>query len=146
MKKLLALMMMLGLGLFMSPLAGATGAGGYTLDEEAVDQMFASAVEISVHDLEQRALDFPTSGQFSVAEDSKDAIVAWVLCWFLGGVGIHRHYLGTKSNMWALYCFTCGGVFGIVTFVDWVVLLVNGVVNEDLSKYRDNPNFVMWMD
>jgi hypothetical protein len=41
------------------------------------------------------------------------------------------------------YIFTCFGIFGIVPLVDWIVLLI-GLVNDDISKYEDNDKFFMW--
>jgi TM2 domain-containing membrane protein YozV len=69
--------------------------------------------------------------------------VSFALCWVVGGFGVHRHYMGTKSSMWAIYTFTCGGIFGIVTFVDWIVLLI-GAIDGDISKYVNNNSFFMW--
>jgi hypothetical protein len=44
---------------------------------------------------------------------------------------------------WVGYILTCGGIFGIVPFVDWIVLLI-GLVEDDISKYVNNPKFFMW--
>ncbi|HQB78543.1 MAG TPA: NINE protein [Tenuifilaceae bacterium] len=62
----------------------------------------------------------------------------------VGGFGIHRHYLGTKGSMWAIYFFTCGGIFGIVPMVDWIVILVDGILNKNIDKYTNNEKFFMW--
>ena len=40
------------------------------------------------------------------------------------------------------YILTCGGC-GIVATVDWIVLLI-GLINNDISKYVNNPKFFMW--
>jgi len=110
----------------------------YKVDHSSIDAIIDNAVEIS---LLNAAFDFNSSTALLSA--SPEPWVAFALCWVVGWCGIHRHYLGSKDTMWALYFFTCGGVFGIVTFVDWVVLLV-GAINEDVSKYVDNPKFIMW--
>ena len=68
---------------------------------------------------------------------------AFAICWVVGHFGIHRRYLGTKSSMWAIYTFTCGGIFGIVPMVDWVVLLI-GAANNNIRPYVNNKNFFMW--
>ncbi|TAN19529.1 MAG: TM2 domain-containing protein [Chitinophagaceae bacterium] len=71
----------------------------------------------------------------------KSFAAALLLDLFLGGLGIHRLYLGTKTMTWVGYILTCGGIFGIVPLVDLVVLIVH---NEDISPYVNNPKFFMW--
>ena len=79
-----------------------------------------------------------------MAEKSpKSRLVAFLLCFFLGGFGVHRHYLGTRPGMWAIYTFTFGGLFGIVPLIDWVMLLI-GLVDDDISPYVGNTKFFMW--
>ena len=114
----------------------------YYADNAAVDQVFQNASEVSLSAYDFNAMNTESSATATVSE--KNAVVAWAICWVVGGFGIHRHYLGTSSNMWALYFFTCGGIFGIVTTVDWFVLLIDGVVNKNIDKYVDNEKFFMW--
>ena len=49
------------------------------------------------------------------------AWVAFWLCFFFGGIGIHKFYLG-KTGMGILYLFT-GGLFGIGWLIDLISLL-----------------------
>jgi hypothetical protein len=51
----------------------------------------------------------------------KDKIVALLLCFFLGFLGVHKFYEG-KVGMGVLYLFTMG-LFGIGVLVDFIVLL-----------------------
>jgi uncharacterized membrane protein len=39
------------------------------------------------------------------------------------------------------YILTCGGIFGIVPLVDFIVLIIN---IDNISKYVNNPKFFMW--
>ena len=121
----------------------------YTLDDNAIDEVFAQATEVSLNDVNAvLGMDFnltpngQNGPQFNAS--SVNPWVAWVLCWVVGGFGIHRHYLGTSKWMWALYTFTCGGIFGIVTTVDWVVLLIGAITN-DYRQYTNNDSFFMWL-
>ncbi len=118
-------------------------ASSYSIDDQAIDKLFATATEtsmISVNAFETNSL--PSNiPSMAVASQEKDAIVAIVLDFFVGGLGIHRLYLGTETLTWVGYILTCGGIFGIVPLIDFVVLIIN---NDDISEYIDNPKFFMW--
>lgn len=51
----------------------------------------------------------------------KQKVVAALLCFFLGGLGVHRFYTG-HVGMGILYLLTLG-LFGIGVFVDFVLIL-----------------------
>ena len=51
----------------------------------------------------------------------KSRIVAALLCFFLGYLGIHRFYVG-KIGTEVLWLLTAG-IFGIGAFVDFIVIL-----------------------
>ena len=51
----------------------------------------------------------------------KSRIVAALLCFFLGYLGIHRFYVG-KIGTGVLWLLTAG-IFGIGAFVDFIVIL-----------------------
>ena len=53
---------------------------------------------------------------------TKSRLAAFLLCFFLGFLGIHRFYVG-KIGTGVLYLLT-GGLFGIGAFVDFIVILV----------------------
>lgn len=58
-------------------------------------------------------------GEIMNSEKSRTA--AMLLCFFLGGLGIHRFYVG-KVGTGILYLFTVG-LFGIGTLVDFIMIL-----------------------
>lgn len=109
----------------------------FKLNDADIDLMMTQAVDVSNT---LSILDFHGT---QATLSNPNPWVAFALCWVVGGFGIHRHYLGTRSGMWAIYTFTCGGIFGIVTFIDWIVLLV-GAINDDISRFVGNPSFFMW--
>lgn len=129
--------------LFVTVLAvKQASASSYSVDEQAIDQLFASAVETSMISMNATELSSVASNvSTTVMAQEKDAIVAIVLDFFLGGLGIHRFYLGTETLTGLAYIFTCGGIFGIVPLVDFVVLIID---NKDISPYINNPKFFMW--
>jgi TM2 domain-containing membrane protein YozV len=114
-------------------------SSGYTANDKLIDQLFAKAsetVNITFTDLSLTGM----TG-IATAGNDKNAGVALVLDFFLGGLGIHRFYLGTEVMTGIGYILTCGGIFGIVPLVDFIVLIIN---IDDISKYVNNPKFFMW--
>ena len=138
MKKLLLVIV-----LFVAVLsAKQANASSYSINEQAVDQLFASAVETSMISINATELSTVASNvSTTVMAKQKDAVVAIVLDFFLGGLGIHRFYLGTETLTGLGYILTCGGIFGIVPLVDFVVLIID---MDDISPYVNNPKFFMW--
>jgi TM2 domain-containing membrane protein YozV len=123
--------------------AKQANASSYSVNEQAIDQLFVNAVETSMISLDATELSSLASNVSTtvMAGKDKDAIVAIVLDFFLGGFGIHRFYLGTETLTGLGYILTCGGIFGIVPLVDFVVLIID---NKDISPYINNPKFFMW--
>lgn len=129
------------LALFCS-VSFANTNSSYKLDNASIDAMVDNAVEVSILNAASPLAIHNSTASLSAGSDPW---VAFLLSWVVGWCGVHRHYLGTSDHMWALYLFTCGGIFGIVTFVDWVVLLL-GAIDDDVSKYANNSKFLMWLN
>jgi TM2 domain-containing membrane protein YozV len=60
---------------------------------------------------------------------------AIILCFFFGGLGIHRVVMGGKGTLILLYFITCGGIFGILPLIDFIRLIINA------DHYRNNNSF-----
>ncbi len=114
----------------------------YMVNDYAVEQAFETSVQVNSASLVNVAQPGDINGEAQLKAE-KNPVVAFILAWFLGGFGIHRLYLGGAGKLIPAYIFTCFGIFGIVPFVDWIVLLI-GLVNNDISKYVDNDRFFMW--
>ncbi|MBY9001306.1 MAG: TM2 domain-containing protein [Candidatus Heimdallarchaeota archaeon] len=69
-----------------------------------------------------------------VASD-KSRLVAFLLCFFLGYLGVHRFYVG-KVGTGILWLLTAG-VFGIGAFIDWILILV-GSFKDDKGNELSN--------
>ena len=122
-------------------IAVSANAANYTVDDDAIDALIEASAEVSPLQLMPEAA-VPAAA--SLSSGSPSPIGAFLVCTFLGGFGIHRHYMGTRPWMWALYTFTFCGIFGIVPLVDWVMLLL-GVEDDNISAYVHNSKFIMWM-
>lgn len=53
----------------------------------------------------------------------KKRLVALLLCFFLGGLGVHRFYVG-KVGTGILQIVTLGGFFGIWVLIDFIMIIV----------------------
>jgi TM2 domain-containing membrane protein YozV len=81
----------------------------------------------------------------TIASDSavhhrKHKIFAALLAFPLGVFGFHRMYLGTSAGVPFLYIVTFGGGFGILPFVDFVLILLC----KDVNTYAHNRRIFMW--
>lgn len=112
----------------------------YYIDDSAVEEAFSSG--ISVIDAEFLIAQLNGQAPDATVADA-NPWVAFALAWVVGFLGIHRVYLGGGAKHILLYIITCGGLFGVVTLVDWIVLLI-GAIEEDISKYVGNEKFIMW--
>lgn len=116
------------------------GNNSYHLDNAALDVLFEQAEQLDF-DASASMAPLVTNASMHTLQQ-KDPAVAFALSWVLGGLGIHRAYLGTSTGTIVAYIITAGGC-GIVWFVDTILLLI-GLINEDISPYIDNPSFFMW--
>jgi len=125
--------------------ANDLSASAYVINDQQVEQLIAQSEDISLTVVSADLLQSEqvTAGLTGTArvKANKEFVPALLLNLFLGGLGIHRLYLGTKTLTWVGYILTCGGIFGIVPLIDLVVLIVN---NDNISPYVDNPKFFMW--
>ncbi|MGX4645574.1 TM2 domain-containing protein [Holzapfeliella sp. JNUCC 80] len=71
-----------------------------------------------------------------VEKNSKNIVVAYLLCLFFGVLGIHRYYLGKKGSailMTVLAITVVGSVVSAVwAFVD--LFLIPGIINENKKQ------------
>ena len=135
--------------LFVAMFALSIGAfaNNYEINDNDVDALFATATEVSSQEINAfgaGSLMMANSGSSATSLNKPNPWAAFALCWVVGGFGIHRHYLGTSNLMFGLYIVTCGGIFGVVPFVDWVVLLI-GAANDNIRPYVGNTKFFMWL-
>lgn len=119
-------------------LASMASVDKYVIDDSAVEAVFASSTMISADIL---STENSFSSLSATASSDKSALVAIVLDFFVGGLGIHRVYLGGKGILVFGYIITGCGIFGLVPFIDLIVLAIN---YNDISKYVNNNKYFMW--
>ena len=67
-----------------------------------------------------------------IAKSSKSWVATLLLCFFLGGLGVHRFYVG-KTGTGVLQLLTCGG-FGLWVLIDFIMILVGAFTDADGQK------------
>ncbi len=125
----------------------AASGNQYVIDDQKVEQLFTGSIDASSAALSDENMMNAVGGlnaskgtaKFKAGD--KTFVAAILLDFFLGGLGIHRLYLGTATLTWVGYILTFCGIFGIVPFVDFIVLIIH---NDDISPYVDNTKFFMW--
>ncbi len=136
MKKLFLLALVSAMFVSINSMASAES---YRIDDSAVEAVFSASTTIS-STLTSVDNTFGTLSTDAVMAE-KNALVAILLDFFLGGLAIHRVYLGGKPILILGYLITCGGIFGIVPLIDLIVLAINF---DDISAYVGNNKFFMW--
>ena len=127
--------------LIMGFAATSEASERYSVDEQAVDELFASSEQTSdIQGFETNPFNNPAMQD---ADHDRSVGTAFALSWVLGYVGAHRFYLGTSVGTGIGYILTLGGC-GIVATIDWVVLLIEVIEEENFDNYVDNPSFFMW--
>ena len=127
--------------------ATLSASSKYMVDEAAIEQVIENSTEVSdvtVFEAENtlKIDQTTTSATHQLRAGNDNAIAAFLLCWFVGYLGIHRFYMGTETLTGVAYILTGGGC-GIVVTIDWIMLLI-GLIEDDISSYVDNPKFFMW--
>lgn len=122
------------------------GNSPYKIDDREIDLLFEQSQEIfcSAPEVQNILLSFPQKPVFSTDEDKR--IIAGVLGILLGGLGIHRFYLGHSRAALIGYCLPslCLGLGYIPGLVDGILYLI-ATDEEFNNKYRNNEAIWAWL-
>ena len=98
--------------------------------EEKKAEKLQQKLEKKIAKAEKKAAKNPKAG-------TKKWVAAFLLCWFVGILGIHRFYLG-YTWQGVVQLLTLGGL-GIWVFIDWIRLLINDLKAADGSELENYP-------
>jgi TM2 domain-containing membrane protein YozV len=120
----------------------------YFVDAQAIEQTLNAGEQLDIANVEQAATALESlmgegKDVTKIMAGDKKPVVAFILAWVVGFLGIHRAYLGTAGGVIVGYILTCGGL-GIVALIDWIVLLLEVIEEKNFSKYVDNKKFFMF--
>ena len=65
------------------------------------------------------------------ASSGKDGVIAGIIAFLLGGLGIHRLYMGSNGIIVLWYLITLGGLFGILPLIDMIRLFMGHTSHYD---------------
>lgn len=87
-------------------------------------------------------MEYNTNNGYVPQVQPKSKLVTLLLCYFLGGWGIHRFYNG-KVGTGILWLLTAG-LCGVGTVIDFIVILCNGFKSKNGMPLRnDLPTWVI---
>ena len=115
----------------------------YAFSASFVENLFQVENNITAETTDFKELKELSPLPIKIKSEKNQKIIAAILACPLpfGWVGAHRIYLGAKPIVPIVYIATFGGCFGILPFIDFVVLLTN----KNLEKYENNSKIFMWV-
>lgn len=124
MKKLFALLLPLFLMIVMVQPSFAGYPSSPSPKFESVKKSTTVVKESKLDKLGMKIANFVTK-PFKTTGNSQ--VVAIILCFFLGGLGIHRVYLGGSGKLILFYLLlSFVGLGGILALIDFIALIVSG--------------------
>ena len=126
-------------------IAFSANAANYKVDNNAIDNIIENATEVVALEVSTPAAALPAIAPKKAGD--VNLTTAFILSWFLGEFGVHRHYMGTSGWMWLIYTVTAGGL-GIVWGIDTLLLFLDLIkVGEGgyLKKFINNEKFIVWL-
>lgn len=115
-----------------------SSANSFYVNDAEVETLLEESVQVNPFENGVEMASFMTT---DAVQADKNVWIAVALDFFLGGIAIHRVYLGGTPILILGYFFTFAGIFGILPLGDLIALVIN---SDDISKYVDSNAFIMW--
>lgn len=113
-------------------------ANNYVANDANIDALVENSVEMVM----EAAAPAAPANMVQLTSNA-DPLIATLLSWVTGGIGLHRYYLGTQIWMAAPYLVTCG----VLGWIDAVVFTLEYIQDGKISKkYYNNPKIILWAD
>jgi hypothetical protein len=120
----------------------STSNSEYILDEQAVEKLVANSQDVSLNFLAPTDA-FGTNGTMLV-NGEKSKVVFLVLNFFLGGLAIHRYYMGVDGAWYMFLGYACVPVAGTVASCGDFLYVLFGTKTTH-KEYADNKKWFVWM-
>lgn len=116
----------------------------YLLDENMAIIDSVNSCEAYVTEESNNNRPNPLLKLFKAKQKKNKKITAAILAFPFpfGIVGLHRIYLGTAPYVPVAYIGSLGGVFGVLPFIDFCVL----ILDKDEKRYLNNKKVFMWVN
>ncbi len=122
----------------------ANPSAEYFLDEQAVDALVMSSEEVQMADLVAlNTLDANGVTGTAQLKAGKDKTVFLLLNFFLGGIAIHRYYMGVDGVWYMFAAYACVPVAGIVAGCGDFLYVLFGT-DSTHEEYTDNKKWFVW--
>jgi TM2 domain-containing membrane protein YozV len=121
--------------------AGASFASNYKLDEAAIESAFTASEDITM----QSNILSESLSNAALADGDITKGGFLVRAYFCGFVGMHRAYVGNGGKKVGLY-YCLSSIVGVgytIAWIDFLMVLIKG--DEMMSKFKDNPKFIVWI-
>lgn len=113
----------------------ATGNLGALMVQHSIQKEQTVAEKKGVQRVVQNVVIKAEKGVGKTLMKGESMVVALILWFFLGGLAIHRVYLGTTPLMILWYFLTFGGIFGLCPLFDLITMIVNFDAMIDNNKF-----------
>jgi len=115
-----------------------SSANSYTINDSEVETLLEESVQVNPF---ENGFEMTSYMNPSAIQAEKNVWIAVALDFFLGGIAIHRVYLGGTPILIIGYLLTFFGIFGLIPLGDLIALVIK---SDDISKYVGSNAFIMW--
>lgn len=114
------------------------------IDSVTTCVILSDSLSVSEFKAELQARPSPLLKAFRDKQSKNKKIIAVALAFPLpfGIVGLHRIYLGSAPYVPVAYIASLGGMFGVLPFIDFCVLLAV----KKIDPYTNNQKIFMWVN